>query len=222
VLFFFLRDSNNPNFVPILVAYIIAIIGGMTVHEFAHNYAAHRMGDPYPSRNGRLTFNPLVHIDVQGFIMFLLIGFGALGSAPVSPDRLPLQNRRYRWLTVVAAGPVSNLLLAVVVAIAYRLTVGTPTSDTAVLALMLNIIMLVNISLFLFNLLPFFPIDGWQIMFTLLPPDLARVWQRYQQESFYVLLGLIVLGFVVPALNIIGYVLTGPAQMIFGFLIGRG
>jgi Zn-dependent protease len=222
VLFFFLRDSNNPNFVPILVAYIIAIIGGMTVHEFAHNYAAHRMGDPYPSRNGRLTFNPLVHIDVQGFIMFLLIGFGALGSAPVSPDRLPLQNRRYRWLTVVAAGPVSNLLLAVVVAIAYRLTVGTPTSDTAVLALMLNIIMLVNISLFLFNLLPFFPIDGWQIMFTLLPPDLARVWQRYQRESFYVLLGLIALGFVVPGLNIIGYVLTGPAQMIFGFLIGRG
>jgi Zn-dependent protease len=222
VLFFFLRDSNNPNFVPILVAYIIAIIGGMTVHEFAHNYAAHRMGDPYPSRNGRLTFNPLVHIDVQGFIMFLLIGFGALGSAPVSPDRLPLQNRRYRWLTVVAAGPVSNLLLAVVVAIAYRLTVGTPTSDTAVLELMLNIIMLVNISLFLFNLLPFFPIDGWQIMFTLLPPDLARVWQRYQRESFYVLLGLIALGFVVPGLNIIGYVLNGPAQMIFGFLIGRG
>ena len=92
----------------------------MTIHEFAHNYIGWRMGDPEPARQGRLTLNPLVHINWIGWIMFAVIGFGILGSAPISPYRMPLENRRWRWLAAVAAGPVSNLLLAIIFAIIIR------------------------------------------------------------------------------------------------------
>src|SRR5437868_14696953 len=100
----------------------------MTVHEFAHNYAAYVMGDPTPKYNGRLTLSPLVHIDWMGWLMFAVIGFGIVGSAPIAPERLPLNNRRWRWLVAVAAGPVSNLILAAVLAIVVRL-LGLSLSD---------------------------------------------------------------------------------------------
>ena len=194
----------------------------MTLHEFAHNYVAWKMGDPEPARLGRLTLNPLVHINWIGWIMFAVLGFGILGSAPISPFRMPRENRRWRWLAAVAAGPVANLLLAAVVAIIARI-IGFEVliSGNLLGTLLLQTIQL-NVLLFVFNLLPLFPIDGWHIVYALLPPDLAETWQRYQQTTSYLFFGLLLLSFVrLPGIpNIFGLLIGQPATSITRILLG--
>lgn len=202
----------------VFVAYLVALTVGMTIHEFAHNYGAYVMGDPSPKYNGRLTLNPLVHIYIPGWIMWAVIGFGVLGFAPIAPERLPLQNRRWRWLVAVAAGPVSNLILAVVVGIIFRVVSG---NVPPIVNQMMFYVVFINVFLFLFNLIPLFPIDGWEIMYCLLPPDLAYVWKRYQRESSYVFLGLIVLSFVAPQFNILGWLISGPGITLTQTILGR-
>jgi Zn-dependent protease len=207
----------------LLIANLIALGLGMTIHEFAHNYVAWRMGDPEPARLGRLTLNPLVHINWLGWIMFAVLGFGILGSAPISPYRMPLDNRRWRWLAAVAAGPISNLLLATVFALIVRIIgfqtlLGLPD----ILVTILDRIIFLNILLFVFNLIPLFPIDGWHIVLSLLPPDLAEVWQRHQQTSMYIFFGLLLLSFVrLPGLpNIFGILISEPTFLIYSLLLG--
>lgn len=215
------------------IAVLIAVLMGMTLHEFAHNYVAHLMGDPVPAREGRLTLNPLVHINPLGFIMFVLIGFGILGSAPISASRM--RNPRWGFLAAVAAGPLSNLLLAIVFAILlkfvpvsprelyYAVFAGQTGSFATSLALLFGQIVFWNSLLFVFNLLPVFPIDGWHIVLALLPPDLAYKWQSWAQYTNYILLGLIMLSFLrIPGLNILSMVINQPAAQITLFLLGLG
>lgn len=185
----------------LLIANLLVLLVAMTIHEWAHNFVAWKMGDPEPKRLGRLTLNPFVHINWIGWLMFALIGFGILGSAPISPYRMPYENRRWRWLAAVAAGPVSNLILAVIFALAMRLvlTTGFALSDSFFSTLVMTILrqgVIFNLILFFFNLIPLFPLDGWQIVLALLPPDLAHTWQKYQQMSYYAFFGLILLSFV--------------------------
>jgi Zn-dependent protease len=193
----------------------IALLIAMTVHEFAHVYVAYRMGDNTGASQGRLTLNPLVHINPIGFIMGVLIGFGVLGSAPVNPYRM--RNPRWGYLAAVAAGPISNLVLGVVFAIPLRFLVNDPSS--ILFELFFNIVWL-NVVLALFNVIPLFPLDGWSIMYTLLPPDLADWWQRNQQTSYYLFFGLILLSFVVPQLNILGMLILQPSLAIIRILLG--
>lgn len=223
----------------VLIANLIALGLGMTLHEFAHNYVGWRMGDPEPARQGRLTLNPLVHINWIGWIMFAVLGFGILGSAPISWTRMPRENRRWRWLAAVAAGPVANLLLASVVAIILRILIATnvlaemdmyrmlisPTSASSISDLILLIFtqtIVLNVLLFVFNLIPLFPIDGWNIVWALLPVDLAETWERHRQTTFYIFIGLLLLSFVpirgIP--NIFGLLVSQPSNAISLFLLG--
>ncbi len=207
-----------------LIIRVIVILIAMTVHEFAHSYVADRMGDPTPRSMGRLTLNPFVHINWIGFLMFVLVGFGILGSAPVSPWRM--RNPRWGGLAAVAAGPLSNLLLAIIFAIPLRLLLpgyfsGTSTMPEFVLNLLSTMVSF-NILLCIFNLIPLFPIDGWRIVLALLPPDLADWWQRKQQISYYIFIGLILLSFVplrgIP--NILGILISGPSDALTRLLLG--
>ncbi len=206
-----------------IIVRLIVVLVAMTVHEFAHNYVAWRMGDPNPARNGRLTLNPLVHINWIGFLMFVFIGFGFLGSAPISPYAMPLENRRWRWLAAVAAGPISNLLLATIFAVIMRL-LGPNTFFDFPIGLQDLIFTMIsfNVLLFVFNLIPLFPIDGWQIVLCLLPPDLASTWQRHAQTTQLIFFGLILLSFVpiagIP--NVFGLLISQPTQQILRLLLG--
>ncbi|MBC7871547.1 MAG: site-2 protease family protein [Chitinophagaceae bacterium] len=194
---------------------LLGVLIGMTVHEFAHNYVAHLMGDPVPAREGRLTLDPTVHIYWPGFLMFVLIGFGILGTAPISANRM--RNPRWGYLAAVAAGPFSNLLVAIVFAIPLRLFLTTLPDS---ISLVLFMIVRFNLLLFLFNLLPFFPIDGWHILLALLPPDLAYTWQRNAQNTQYILLGLILLSFLGPNFNLLGIIINGPLSFFQQILLG--
>ena len=202
---------------------VIVLLVGMTIHEFAHNYVAWKMGDPTPARMGRLTLNPLVHINWIGFLMFVFIGFGILGSAPISPYAMPVENRRWRWLAAVAAGPVSNLLLAIVFSVIIRLIsfetlVGLPDIVSLILIQMVTW----NVLLFVFNLIPLYPIDGWQIVLALLPPDLASTWQRHAQTTQLIFFGMLLLSFIpLPGIpNLFGLLVGQPTQRIIQLLLG--
>jgi Zn-dependent protease len=223
----------------LLIANLIALGLGMTLHEFAHNYVGWRMGDPEPARQGRLTLNPLVHINWIGWIMFAVLGFGILGSAPISWTRMPRENRRWRWLAAVAAGPIANLLLAIAVALVLRILIVvnafteydmlrmlmspsiTSGFGDLILIVLTRTIML-NVLLFVFNLIPLFPIDGWNIVWALLPADLAIVWDRYRQTTSYIFIGLLLLSFVpirgIP--SIFGLLVGQPTNSISLFLLG--
>ena len=210
--------SNNfePSF---LLGAFLGVLIGMTVHEFAHNYVAHLMGDPYPQRSGRLTLNPMVHIYWPGFIMFLIIGFGILGTAPIAAQRM--RNPRWGYLAAVAAGPFSNLLLAIVFGIVFRILFGMNSSQFLIELLYYMIVF--NVLQFVFNLLPMFPLDGWHITLALLPPEQAYWWKRQAQNSQFVFFALILISFVMPPgspFNILSLILTRPLYAIVGAIIG--
>lgn len=175
------------------LAILFAGLAGMTVHEFAHNYVAHLMGDPTPQREGRLTLNPMVHINWPGFIMFVLIGFGVLGTAPISAQRM--RNPRWGYLAAVAAGPFSNLLLAIIGGLIFRILPTTVWENSFAIFQFVYFFIVFNVFLFLFNLLPLFPLDGWHITLSLLPVESAYWWQRNAVNSQYVFLALILLSF---------------------------
>lgn len=214
------------------IAVGIALLIGMTVHEFAHNYVGYLMGDPVPAREGRLTLNPLVHINPIGWLMFLVVGFGVLGSAPIAAHRM--RNPRWGYLAAVAAGPFSNLLVAIIAALiiwilggldfvsdgfrAYAAVGGLPSLPSTILWYMVQF----NVLLFVFNLLPLFPIDGWHITFALLPRDLAFKWESWRTYSTYVLFGLILVSFAArpPIPDPLGIIIGQPTFAITRLLLG--
>lgn len=227
----YLGTLSNLSF-DFLLAAIVGIVGalliGMTVHEWAHNYVGYRMGDQNPKRLGRLTLNPLVHIYWPGFIMVLLIGFGVLGTAPISPYRM--RNPRYGFLAAVAAGPISNLVVAIIAAVLLNFSggqtevlraafLGVNVSPLSYLGFALYFVVTFNILLFIFNLLPFAPLDGWSIVYTLLPPREADWWARNQQTSQFVFIALIFIGFAIPGFSPLSWIINPPMDFIMNLLL---
>jgi Zn-dependent protease len=206
-----------------LITSAIVLLVAMTIHEFAHNYVGYKMGDPTPRDMGRLTLNPFVHINWIGWLMWVFIGFGILGSAPISEYRM--RDRRWGYLAAVAAGPLANLALAVISAVPFWLgmrpdTPG-PRDFLPSIPALLTAMVYWNILLFLFNLLPVFPLDGWHILRKLLPPDMAYTLEKYQQQVFYVFIGLIFLSFLSPRFNILGYIISPPLNFLLNLLLFR-
>ena len=209
------------NFSPeLLFANLVILFFGMGIHEYAHSLVAFQMGDPTPKEMGRLTPNPIVHINWIGWLMFAFIGFGILGSAPISPWRM--RNPRYGYLAAVAAGPLSNLLMAIGFALVIRLVGGLETliGMPTVLQLLLIQGVTLNVLLFVFNLIPLFPFDGWHIVYTLLPPDLATSWERNRQMSQYIFFGALFISFAIPSFSPFGIVIGRPVNLIASMLLG--
>ncbi len=187
---------NNPlNFFYWLIALVVAI----TIHEFSHAYWADRLGDPTPRLAGRLTLNPLAHLDPLGTLMLLMVRFG--WGKPVMFDPFNLRHPRRDAAIISVAGPVSNLILAFVCSLllrilfAYRLPVLSSywiigLFDYWIIGLLQPIIVL-NVILAVFNLIPIHPLDGFKIVGGILPADKAREW--YQLEPY----GLIFLLFLI-------------------------
>jgi len=208
-----------------MVSNALVLLLAMTIHEAAHCYVADWMGDPTPRQMGKLTLNPLAHIYWVGWLMWVFIGFGILGTAPINPNRM--RDPRVGGLLATAAGPFSNLLMAILFGIPFMLGVVRPSfildqrAFIPTLPQLLTNMVMLNVLLFLFNLLPFFPLDGWHIVRSLLPPDLAYTWVRYQRESMYVLFGLIFLPLLTGGrIDILGWIVREPIQLLLRVLLG--
>ena len=208
-----------PSIAEIILRAITFLIA-MAVHEFAHAYAAYRMGDTTARDMGRMTLNPIKNIDWFGFLMAIAIGFGFLGSAPVNERRM--RNPRLGMLVAVAAGPVSNLLLAALCAIPFWFGLSWSDGPSArafapTVSDLFSRMVWINLVLFLFNLIPLYPLDGWTIMLKLVPPDLAFTLSRYQQQAMFLFFALIFLGFV--GINVFSYIISPPLIFLLRAMI---
>ena len=167
----------------------------LTLHEYAHGYVAYRLGDPTARDAGRLTLNPLSHLDPIGTIAFFFIKFGWAKPVPVNPYYF--KNPRQDMLWVALAGPVTNLLLAVASALLLKAMIGTASVIPytpmlgAILVPLYNMLVAsvwINLVLCIFNFLPIPPLDGGRILTGLLPEDLARTYASFERYGFIVIL----------------------------------
>ncbi len=167
-----------------------AFIFALTFHEFAHAWSANKLNDPTAKNEGRLTLNPLVHLDPVGTIMLFVVGFGWARPVPVNPRNL--QNPRQDMMWIALAGPCSNVLLAFALGWLYYNT--APTSEMmSIFRAMLEFGIYINLVLCFFNLLPIPPLDGSRIITGLLPQEQAYQFSKLEQFGPGLLIGLIVL-----------------------------
>lgn len=170
------------------VAFIVALIVGITVHEFAHAWTANRCGDPTARIEGRLTLNPFAHLDPLGTIFLFLVGFGWGRPVPINPIYF---RHKSDELKVAFAGIVTNILLAFILAIPIRIALMNGVHiDSSPFLSFLDIMVELNIILAAFNLLPVPPLDGSHLVEYFLK-DQAR--QVYNQFGPYLLIGLVLL-----------------------------
>lgn len=173
-----------------LLAAIVALLVGLTFHEFSHAFLADQLGDHRPRAMGRLTLNPIPHIDPIGAVMLLVAGFG--WAKPVMVNPYALRDGPRGMALVAAAGPTANLLVAVSFAVVFRMLDLSGVDQPFVLGLVANIVLL-NVLLAFFNFIPIPPLDGYNVALAFLPPRLAMTFQRYAPYGVLILLLLILL-----------------------------
>jgi Zn-dependent protease len=190
---------------------IVPVLFSITVHEVCHGYAAYLFGDPTAKMAGRLTFNPIKHIDPIGLlVLFVTRMIGWAKPVPVDPRYFKRPRQDMVWVSL--AGPASNLVLAVLTALVLRL-IGPVLAPTPLypLVVMGQMMVVINVGLAIFNLIPIHPLDGSHIMEGLLPAGLAYSYSKLQPYGFIILLLLIftkVVDIVIaPIINGIVYVL---------------
>lgn len=174
-----------------LIIYAIALLTAITVHEFSHAYVADHLGDPTPRLQGRLSFNPLVHLDPMGILFLLLVGFG--WGKPVGFDPYNLKDPRRDAALISIAGPISNFTLALLLSILLRLFIffNQPILIT-IGTIFIPYMIILNVILGVFNLLPIHPLDGFKIVGGILPEEKAREWYELQKYGLIFLLLLII------------------------------
>tara|TARA_B100001559_G_C16329364_1_gene542625 strand:- start:177 stop:764 length:588 start_codon:yes stop_codon:yes gene_type:complete len=165
----------------------------LSFHEFAHAWMASKCGDNTAARMGRLTLNPMAHLDIMGSMMILFVGFG--WAKPVPVDGRNLRNPRTDMMKVAAAGPLSNLLLAMVAGMLFRLLSGAGLLSEAIYLLIIYFTQ-INIALAVFNLIPVAPLDGSQIFSGYLMRKNPQLAWKIQSYGPQVLFGLILFGYI--------------------------
>jgi Zn-dependent protease len=202
----------------IIIAKILMLPGiiiGLSFHEFAHAWVSDKLGDPTPRRQGRVTINPLAHIDWIGFLALLLVGFG--WGKPVQIDPSYYKNRRRDEFLVGIAGVTMNLLLAIAFSIPAKAMLkafnGVAASELIYnVYLMLFYIVSINVVLMIFNLIPCPPLDGWGIITQIFRLDRYRWWYSVYRNGTWILLALIVF-------NVTDLILSPLVNLIVGVLL---
>ncbi len=201
--------QSNPS---LAVAFLLGLVIGITVHEASHAASAYLLGDDTAYRDGRVTLNPVSHLDLLGSLMLLMAGFGWGRPTPVVPSKL--RGGVFGPVAVALAGPVSNLLIVAVCAALYLLPpFRAPGGYLFILVVM---VAFTNALLFVFNLIPIPPLDGSKVIFPFLPRALDGFVDFMNQYGPMILLGLILVSFVtnLPVFSI----LLAPVQPLLTIL----
>ena len=189
------------------------ILFSLTVHEFFHAWTAHRFGDDTAKNMGRMSLNPLVHLDLFGTVVMVLSRFSFGWAKPVPVNPLNLRNPRAANMWISAAGPLSNLGMALVAGYIYQLGGGGSAVGAGVVSEMLRAGVYINITLAVFNLIPLFPLDGSHILRSLLPPEYEASLDRFNRFAPFILLLIVVTG--------VFWMVIGPVVLLIaGFLLG--
>jgi Zn-dependent protease len=196
-----------------LVRFIILFLG-TPIHEWAHAWSAYQLGDDTASLQGRMTLNPLAHLDPIGSLLLLVSGFGWGKPVPVNPYRMRTSPRVGMAISA-AAGPLSNFVLAMLLAIPFRM--GWVTWSTVIGNLLLVAIQ-INLGLMLFNLLPVYPLDGEKVLTGLLPPRWGDSLIRSRPFGMLILATVL---FLLPRLGVdlIGEVITPVYMLLMNLLL---
>jgi Zn-dependent protease len=207
---------------PVIVSRIITLLIAFTVHEFSHAAVATLFGDPTPRDAGRLTLNPLKHLDIMGSIMLLLAGFGWAKPVPINPHIIDRKNKAGVML-VSLAGPASNLLLAALGAIPLRFgwvpLISSASPIFPSLGDFLLEFLFINLALFLFNLIPLPPLDGEKVIAFFLPEHWVIKMERIRPYSSIILLAVV---FLLPMVgfDLMDIIIRQPLISMARFLIG--
>jgi len=211
------------NFTPSeIISRLLILLIALPVHEFAHAWTADRFGDDTPRLNGRLTLNPLAHLDLLGSLMLLVGVFGWAKPVPVNPYALGRRSPS-AGMWVALAGPLSNFMLAILAAVPLRLGVVpftySPNSLIPSGYQILTDFVFINLALMLFNLIPLAPLDGEKVAQYYLPSRWARGLDAIRPYSPLLLMAII---FILPwfGINLLGWIIGPPLQALNNLLIG--
>jgi len=215
-----LRGGNIREFISLSVGLLAALFIAIDVHEYAHAWVADELGDPTPRNMGRLTLNPLAHLDPVGTLMLLFAGFGWGKPVPVNPYYLRPGWRKGTAM-VSLAGPMANLMMATIFALPLRLEHligGSPLFSS--FSQTFWVIMYINVMLAVFNLIPIAPLDGFKVALGLLPPRWATSLARYEAYGPMILILILVLGNY-GGLNILGAIMWPAIRFLVRLLVGQ-
>jgi Zn-dependent protease len=209
---------------PTIIARVIVLLTAFSVHEFAHAWTANYFGDDTPGRYGRLTLNPLAHLDVVGSLMLIFVGFGWAKPVPVNPYALERRSpAAFMWVSL--AGPMSNLIMAVIAAIPFQLNLisihdihSAGNAFLPTIPFLLFEFVYINLILMLFNMIPLYPLDGEKIAQYFFPPAWADFLDRIRPYSSII---LIVAFFGLPylGLNLVGWIMGPPMEVLIDLLL---
>lgn len=207
--------------IPTLITRLITLVIAFSVHEFSHAWTANAFGDSTPKNAGRLTLNPLKHLDPMGTLVLIFAGFGWAKPVPVNPYALERRSSSaLMWVSL--AGPLSNFVLAILASIPLRLNWVPYSSSSALLPspyMFLVEFISINLLLMVFNLIPLAPLDGDKIVEYFLPESWNRVFNRIRPYSAFILLAVV---FVLPMLgfDLLGWIIRPVMQNLFNLLMG--
>ncbi|MBQ6706844.1 MAG: site-2 protease family protein [Clostridia bacterium] len=221
MLLWLLENRGSVSFANLLfmiAAYAVMVLVMLPIHELAHAFAAHKLGDDTAKWNGRLTLNPMAHLDLQGTLMLVLFGVGYARPVPINPYNF--RNPRKGMALSALAGPVSNLLMAVLSVGVFRLCVAL-IPNAMVLAylylILIDVFAWINIRLAVFNLLPIPPLDGSKIFGYFLPDRLVYTMERYSRQISLLLMVLLFVGVLDRPLSFLTNLIGGAIFRLFGF-----
>ncbi len=209
-----------------IVINIPIVLIALTVHEFAHGWVSSKLGDPTPERDGRLTLNPFAHLDLAGTILMILTGFG--WAKPVMVDPRYYKNQKKGMAITAAAGPLSNLLMAIIGMIVYYSVVIIKEKfqinmDFSTLLMFVYVFIYTNLCFMVFNIIPIPPLDGSKVLGLLLPNRVYYTMLQYERYSMILIMVLSLTGvfggIIGSGVNLIISLIDKPLLFLAGLIL---